>query len=51
MPGQSAYIDAVADEMFALLGTSHQVAPFSARGAGIDLGAAYQLAVRISAIP
>ena len=42
-----AAIDAIAEEVFALLGTGRQTAPFSSRGGGLSLDDAYRVSWRV----
>lgn len=45
-----AAVDAIAEEVFALLGTGRQTAPFSSRGDGLSLDDAYRVSRRVRAL-
>jgi 2-oxo-3-hexenedioate decarboxylase len=49
-PTQPLDPDAIAAEIFAVLGTGRQVAPFTTRYTGLDLAAAYRIAAQVHAL-
>jgi 2-oxo-3-hexenedioate decarboxylase len=48
-PTQTLDLDAIGAEIFAVLGTARQVAPFTTRYTGLDLDAAYRVAALVHA--
>lgn len=47
IPDARATIDAVADEVFAILGSGRQIAPFSGRTGGLNLDDAYRVSAKL----
>src|SRR6185436_708604 len=48
-PTKPLDLDSIGAEIFAVLGTGHQVAPFTTRYTGLDLDAAYRVAAEVHA--
>jgi 2-oxo-3-hexenedioate decarboxylase len=48
--GTAANLDAIAGEVFSLLGTGRQVTPFSSRFPGFDLAEAYRITAKVRAL-